>query len=199
MTAWLSIWFAEEVRHHLLLRQYAVVAGRDPADMLPPMQRPDIGCPPPVATLAVNVVGEIRTARLYGAMATNCREPVLAALLRRIAGDEGRHARGFAHYARKLTRHDPAATRIVLRVGQHWCDPDGGLDASNPAAENYQDPQTAAAMASLQRRWVDRDQEQAAVLRAMSDLTGLALDNPGDFATRMRDLHTAHAAPRGTS
>jgi rubrerythrin len=184
ITAWLSIWFGEEVRHHLLLRQYAVAAGADPARMLPPVQRPDLGSPPPVATLAVNVIGEIRTCRLYAAMAAESREPVLAALLRRIAGDEGRHARGFAHYASKITAADPGAVSVVLRVGELWCDPDRGLEASNPAAENYQDEVTAAAMAALQQRWVDRDRERAAVLRAFTELTGRDLASPADFARR---------------
>lgn len=192
ITAWLSIWFAEEVRHHLLLRQYAVAAGRDPAQMLPPMQRPEIGSPPPIATLAVNVVGEIRTCRLYGGMSGACAEPVLAALLHRIAGDEGRHAQGFAHYAQRLAGADPASVPVLLRVGQVWCDPDTGLTASNPAAENYQDAATAEAMAELYRRWTDAGQEEPMVLRAFGRLTGLPLERPGDFARYARRLRRAN-------
>lgn len=187
LTAWLSIWFAEEVRHHLVLRQWAEAAGRDPEGMVPELIRPELGDPPPIATLAVNVLSEIRTCRLYGAMATACQEPVLAALLKKIAGDEGRHAQGFAHYARKLAVADrSAAVPVLLRVGQRWCDPDHGLTDANPAAENYQEVETAEAMASLHRRWVDPDRENRAVCSMFTDITGVPITTPADFAAARR-------------
>ncbi|WP_433217032.1 acyl-ACP desaturase [Microtetraspora malaysiensis] len=184
LTAWLSIWFAEEVRHHLLLRQWAEAAGRDPEGMVPELTRPELGDPPAIATLAVNVLGEVRTCRLYGAMAAACEEPVLAALLKKIAGDEGRHAQGFAHYARKLATADPdGAVPVLLRVGQLWCDPDSGLADANPAAENYQEAETAAAMAELHRRWVDPEREARAICSLFGDIAGLPISTPADFAT----------------
>lgn len=106
----------------------------------------------------------------------------LAALLKKIAGDEGRHAQGFAHYARKLARADPErAVPVLLRVGQLWCDPDGGLTDANPAAENYQDPETAAAMAELHYRWVDPDRERRAICSLFGDIAGLPISSPDDF------------------
>jgi hypothetical protein len=195
LTAWLSIWFAEEVRHHLVLRQWAEAAGRDAAGMVPELYRPDLGEPPPAATLAVNVLGEIRTCRLYAAMAAACREPVLTALLRKIAGDEGRHAQGFAHYARKIAARDPGrSVQAMLRVGQLWCDPDGGRGDANPAAENYQDREVADALADLHRRYVDQQREAQAVCNVFAGITGLPLSSPADFGVELRRARTGRAA-----
>lgn len=193
LTAWLSLWFSEEVRHHVVLRRWAEAAGMDAEAMVPPMLRPDLGDPPAVATLAVNVISEIRTTRLYLGMAEASREPVLNHVLNKVAGDEGRHAQGFAHYARKLVEASPRETvPLMLRVGQIWCDPDHGLGDANPAAENYQDEIVAADMTDLHRRYVDAAREQVAVCNLFSRITGLDIDHPrqfGEFLDRFRSGH----------
>lgn len=193
LTAWLSIWFAEEVRHHLVLRQWAAAAGRDAQSMIPETLDPQLGTPPAAATLAVNVLGEIRTCRLYAAMAAATDEPVLGALLRKVAGDEGRHAQGFAHYARKIVEHDPKSRVSVLRVGQVWYDPTSHLRHANPAAENYQTPQVATDIAELYIRYVDAEREGHAVATIFSDICGLDIGSPADFEPL---LHTLKAGTR---
>jgi acyl-CoA thioesterase FadM len=186
VTAWLSIWFAEEVRHHLVLRRWTAAAGYDPSELIPPVTRPELGTPPPVATLAVNVIGEIRTTRLYAAMAEGCKEPVLATLLRRIAGDEGRHAQGFAHYARRWAERDPEqAIPLILRVGQLWCDPEYGHEHDNPAAQNYQSEADAGILTELHRRFVDREREISAICNLFSRICKLPLETPEDFITQL--------------
>lgn len=181
LTAWLSIWFAEEVRHHLVLRQWATASGRDPASMIPETREPELGAPSPVATLAVNVLGEIRTCWLYAAMAAATDEPVLSVLLRKIAGDEGRHAQGFAHYACRIVDRDPHSRAVVLRVGQIWYDPASHLRYANPAAENYQSPDVAADIAELYTRYVDVEREAHAVATIFSDICGLDITGPNQF------------------
>lgn len=196
VTAWLSIWFAEEVRHHLVLRRWTTAAGYDPGQLIPPLFRPELGEPPPAATLAVNVIGEIRTTRLYAAMAEQCREPVLAALLRRVSGDEGRHAQGFAHYARRSVERDPErAVPVILRVGQLWCDPSYGHEFDNPAAENYQSPSDAGVLTELHRRFVDAGRETSAICRLFSRICELPLETPADFAAELERRRAARRLP----
>jgi hypothetical protein len=189
VTAWLSIWYSEEVRHHLVLRQIIEVLGRNPQFEMPAINRPRLGAPKPAATLAVNVLSEIRTCWLYAGLALQCQEPILKSLLTHIAGDEGRHAKGFAHFARLYVGRNPDfAIPCILRVGELWLDPKLGLSDANPAAENYQDRQTADEMSVLHARYVDRKREEEAVFRSMSEICGIKLESHKDFTLELTKL-----------
>jgi tRNA isopentenyl-2-thiomethyl-A-37 hydroxylase MiaE len=189
VTAWLSIWYSEEVRHHLVLRQIIEVLGRISHFEMPAINRPSLGAPKPAATLAVNVLSEIRTCWLYAGLARHCQEPVLKSLLTHVAGDEGRHAKGFAHFAQLYVRRNPAlAIPSILRVGELWMNPEYGLNNANPAAENYQDRETADQMSELHARYVDRKREEEAVCKSMSEICGMEIESHQDFSRELSKL-----------
>jgi hypothetical protein len=101
-TQWLAVWFYEETRHpHALLAWLARLG--EPVDrdfvgkgrVSTPFMRSRTG------TLVTNVISEVTAAQAYRTMATSAREPVLAAIARRICGDEARHASAFFRYAER--------------------------------------------------------------------------------------------------
>lgn len=128
-TQWLAVWFYEETRHpHVLegwLERLGDAVGADfigRGRVSTPFMKSLTG------TLVTNVISEITAAHAYQTMAAAVREPVLAAIARRISGDEARHASAFFRYAdrRIASASDPERERLdALKVLHFWLNDSG--------------------------------------------------------------------------
>ncbi|MDP9332388.1 MAG: ferritin-like domain-containing protein [Actinomycetota bacterium] len=101
-TQWLAVWFYEETKHpHVLtlwLKHAGVVLTSD--DMAAGHEAASF-TNSRVVTLASNVVAEAIGAQSYLALARYSRDPVLAHIAYRLAGDEARHGSHFFSYLRR--------------------------------------------------------------------------------------------------
>jgi ferredoxin len=126
LSSWLAVWFYEETRHpHVLARWLHALGERFDDDMV---RRGRVSTPfmkSKIGTLVTNLVSELTAAHAYHAMASFSPEPVLAAIARRIAGDEARHASAFFLFARRMLEREPdrsRATLDALKVLHVWLD-----------------------------------------------------------------------------
>jgi len=124
LSQWMSVWFYEESKHpEALLRwleafgegldERAILRGRVSA----PFMRSRLG------TLVTNVISEMTAAAGYVGLARRVPEPVLAGIVRRLAGDEARHAASFFRFAGRAlaTAADPLEDRLTaLKVLKLW-------------------------------------------------------------------------------
>jgi ferredoxin len=101
-TQWVSVWFYEETRHPMVLMRWLALSGESfNADFInegrisEPFMRSLTG------TLVLNVVSELLAATVYLGMSFASKEPLLAAIARRLAADESRHCASFFRYAQR--------------------------------------------------------------------------------------------------
>ena len=114
--SFISIWFYEEMKHHLVLRKYLERAGEriDEAEL--PRLRLTFAEGPAIETLTMHFCGEQRLAHWYTAFSASAPEPVLRQIFRTLAADELRHATAYAKYLRKAVANKPAVLPQILRM-----------------------------------------------------------------------------------
>jgi ferredoxin len=129
LSSWLAVWFYEETRHpHVLARWLHALGERFDDDMV---RRGRVSTPfmkSKIGTLVTNLISELTAAHAYAAMASFSPEPLLAAIARRIAGDEARHASAFFLFARRMLEREPDRSRAMLdalKVLHVWLDESG--------------------------------------------------------------------------
>ncbi len=123
-TQWVSVWFYEETRHPMSLMRWLSLAGESfDADFV---ARSRVSAPfmkSRTGTLIINVISEIVAATAYMGMANDSPEPLLSAIARRIAADEGRHSASFFRFAqRRIAQTDDIERERLdaLKVLYFW-------------------------------------------------------------------------------
>ena len=94
----MSIWYFEEMRHYLVLREYLKVFGREPANEELDALDGELKPAPWPGTLAMHWCGELRLGLWYLRWAGVFSEPVLGSVFRRIGEDELRHAQCYEDF-----------------------------------------------------------------------------------------------------
>jgi len=114
--SFVSIWFYEEMKHHLTLRRYLETVGEhfDEAEL--PKLRLTFEEGPAIETLTMHFVGEQRLAHWYTAFSDQSPEPVLGLIFKTLAADELRHAAAYAKYLRKAVTNQPAVLPNILKM-----------------------------------------------------------------------------------
>jgi hypothetical protein len=111
------IWGYQEVQHHLVFQTWLQLAGHEVSyEKINAMREP---YPPGVtraATLATNVICEVLSNHLYKCVSRAMREPVIAKITGRASGDEARHAREFAYYAKRRLATNPEECASVMET-----------------------------------------------------------------------------------
>jgi len=88
----MSIWYYEEMKHYLVLREYLKLWGQEPdGDTLSELDT-ELSPAPWRPTLALHYCGELRLGMWYHRWSEETEEPVLAQIYRLIGNDEFRHA-----------------------------------------------------------------------------------------------------------
>ena len=120
--SFISVWFYEEMKHHLVLRKYLERVGEVIEESELPKLRLSFDEGPAIETLTMHFCGEQRLAHWYTAFSANAPEPVLRQIFKVLAADELRHGAAYAKYLRKAVQQAGGAPR----------DPqDGALDDSH--------------------------------------------------------------------
>jgi len=183
--SFVSIWFYEEMKHHLTLRRYLETVGEtfDEAEL--PKLRLTFDEGPAIETLTMHFVGEQRLAHWYTAFSENAPEPVLGLIFKTLAADELRHAAAYAKYLRKAVTNEPSVLPNILKMTL-WM-----LRSTNDAPKHpttitdpsvvdlIEDPGVIPRM--LNTYLPGRDHElpvQRRVLALMSELSGTRIDSP---------------------
>jgi ferritin len=190
-TQWLAVWFYEETRHPHVLATWLERLG-EPVEsdfvgrgrVSTPFMKSLTG------TLVTNIISEVTAAHAYHTMAVTAREPVLAAIARRISGDEARHGSAFFRYAdrRIAEARDPDRERLdALKVLHFWLNESGQVTHPiNQMIERLRALGDGVGqvikfdIASVNRR----------VTRLIGVLVGLALSRPEDVLAELTRLTT---------
>ena len=157
-TAVLSLELYEGLRHYTALKRYLDAVGHAPAVMSEarlvgsreralsgPARAEDV-----ITQLTNFACSELFAAYFFLRLSRETREPVLAALLERIASDEFRHASAGADLLAKRVRQDPAVAEEILLAAQsfrHY-----GADVVEVPVAAANDFEAIAAMNRLIRR-----------------------------------------------
>jgi hypothetical protein len=121
-SAFMSVWFYEEQKHALVLMEYL---SRFRPDLVPSEEelhavRFAFDPAPPLETLMLHFCGEIRLVRWYRRAADWHTEPVIKAIYRLLAEDEGRHSGCYLKYMRRALdgAQGDAARFAFARIGR---------------------------------------------------------------------------------
>ncbi len=199
--SFVSIWFYEEMKHHLTLRKYLEHVGEtfDEAEL--PRLRLTFAEGPAIETLTMHFCGEQRLAHWYTAFSRNAPEPVLRKIFKILAADELRHAACYAKYLRKAVANKPEVLPDILRMTL-WM-----LRSTNDAPKHpttvtepsvcgkLEDPEYISRM--LNWYLPGRDHEapvQRRILALMSELAGTKMTTTKDMLPVIRRLMPAEAA-----
>lgn len=111
-----SIWYYEEMKHYLVLREYLKTLGAAPeTDSFPDLDT-ELSPSPWPATLALHYCGEMRLGTWYHRWSELLQEPVLAGIYRLIGDDEFRHAGCYRQFMEQALARDPALLLDFLQT-----------------------------------------------------------------------------------
>ncbi len=199
--SFVSVWFYEEMKHHLVLRKYLERVGETIEEAELPRLRLTFQEGPAIETLTMHFCGEERLAHWYTAFSNNSPEPLLGQIFKMLAADEARHAAAYAKYLRKAVGNKPDVLPSILRMAL-WMlrstndHPKHPTTSTEPSVVSMlEDPGYLRRM--LNAYLPGRDHEapvQRRVLALMSELSGRPLRSIKDLAVRIREVEKAVAA-----
>jgi hypothetical protein len=182
--SFVSIWFYEEMKHHLTLRRYLETIGESFDDAELPKLRLTFEEGPAIETLTMHFVGEQRLAHWYTAFSEQAPEPVIGHIFKTLAADELRHAACYAKYLRRAVENKPEVLPNILKMSL-WM-----LRTTNDAPKHpttITDPSVVDLLEQpdyiprmLNTYLPGRDHEapvQRRVLALMSELAGTRIDS----------------------
>ena len=199
--SFISVWFYEEMKHHLVLRKYLETIGEEVEEAELPRLRLTFAEGPAIETLTMHFCGEQRLAHWYQAFSHAAPEPVLRQIFKTIAADELRHAAAYAKYLRKAVANQPDVLPAILRMAL-WMlrstndGPKHPTTITEPSVVGQlEDPAYISRM--LNMYLPGRDHEgpvQRRVLALMSELSGTKMTSIKDLLVQIRALQPVAAA-----
>lgn len=199
--SFVSIWFYEEMKHHLTLRRYLQAVGEEFDEAELPKLRLTFDEGPAIETLTMHFVGEQRLAHWYNAFSEHGPEPVLRQIFKTLAADELRHAACYAKYLRRAVATKPEVLPNILKMAL-WM-----LRSTNDAPKHpttITDPSVVDLLEQpdyiprmLNTYLPGRDHEvpvQRRVLALMGELSGTRIDSMRGLLPLIRQYEPAPAA-----
>jgi hypothetical protein len=200
--SFISIWFYEEMKHHLTLRKYLEVLGEtfDEAEL--PSLRLTFAPGPAIETLTMHYCGEQRLAHWYTAFSEHAPEPVLRQIFKILAADELRHAACYAKYMRRAVENKPDCLPDILKMSL-WMmrstndAPKHPTTITDPSVVGQlEDPEYIPRMLNWYLPGRDHEKPvQRRILALMSELSGQRLESPRELLTAIRSIQAAQPAP----
>lgn len=193
-----SIWYYEEMKHYLVLREYLMAHGQAPDASRFPELDTELSPSPWPPTLALHYCGELRLGMWYHRWSRETKEPVLARIYQLIGNDEFRHAACYEEFMEEAVRRDPA-TLVDFMQASKWM-------LVNPNRDKHPTTMKSALEAGaavvdriegyevlqrhIQRTVSDADEERlkGQVLATLSRLAGRELRRLADLASHAREL-----------
>jgi hypothetical protein len=204
--SFVSVWFYEEMEHHLVLRKYLERVGEVVEEAELPRLRLTFAPGPAIETLTMHFCGEQRLAHWYTAFSANAPEPVLRQIFKVLAADELRHAAAYAKYLRKAVRNNPAVLPTVLRMSL-WMirssndSPKHPTTITDPSVVSMlEDPTYIRRMLNMYLPGRDHEAPvRQRILALMTELSGHKLSSVRDLLSEIRALEGAapEAVPVG--
>jgi hypothetical protein len=151
--SFVSVWFYEEMEHHLVLRKYLEHLGEVVEETELPRLRVSPDEAPAIDALTLRFFGEQRLAQRYATLAATVPERVLGRIFTILAAGEARHAAAYATYLRRAVERHPAALPGILRLAL-WT----MRGADEPAAAAPADTNRAPAPLREDRHYIRRMQ-----------------------------------------
>ncbi len=200
--SFISVWFYEEMKHHLVLRKYLERCGEHFEEAALPSLRLTFAPGPAIETLTMHYCGEQRLAHWYTAFSENAPEPVLRQIFKILAADELRHAACYAKYLRRAVANEPSCVSDILKMAL-WMvrssndSPKHPTTVTEPSVVGQlEDPEYIARM--LNWYLPGRDHERPVrrrILALMSQLTSERMESPRDLLTAIRARQPETPAP----
>ena len=121
-----SVWYYEEMKHYLALRDYLKVFDMEPDTEVFPELDVQLGSGPWSTTLAFHYCGELRLGMWYRRWADEAEEPVLRQIYSLISADEFRHAGCYKQFMERAVEQEPELLLTFLNAAK-WIliNPDG--------------------------------------------------------------------------
>ena len=201
----MSIWYYEEMKHYLVLREYLKAYDMAPDVSIFPELDTELSPSPWAPTLALHYCGELRLGMWYQHWSRETKEPVLSKIYRLIGNDEFRHAACYEEFMEQALHRDPRVLVDFMQAAK-WM-------LVNPNRDKHPTTMKAALETDssvvdriegyevLQRhiqRTVSDDDEQnlrRQVLATLSRLAGRELTKLADLAAHTRELQRTRKAP----
>jgi len=112
----MSIWYYEEMKHYLVMREYLKLWGLEPdADKIEQLDT-ELSPSPWPATLALHYCGELRLGMWYHRWSDEEEEPVLSHIYRLIGNDEFRHAGCYKEFMEQAAAEQPGLLLDFLQT-----------------------------------------------------------------------------------
>jgi hypothetical protein len=194
----ISIWYYEEMKHYLVLREYLKAFGMAPDPATYPDLDVELTPSPWPPTLALHYCGELRLGMWYHRWSDEAPEPVLGQIYRLIGNDEFRHAACYEEFMGEAVARQPELLVEFLQAAK-WMlvNPEGDKHPTTMKADRDGDrsvvdriPGYGVLREQIQRSISDDDERnlQRQVLTSMSRLAGTELRKLSDLSALAREL-----------
>ena len=198
--SFVSVWFYEEMKHHLVLRKYLEHIGEKFEETELPKLRLTFQEGPAIETLTMHFCGEQRLAHWYQCFSREAPEPVLRQIFKTIGADELRHAAAYAKYLRKAVNNKPECLPTILRMALWMIRSDNDAPKhpttiTEPSVISMlDDPGYISRMLSLYMPGRDHEAPvQRRILALMGELSGVKMNSVRDLLAHIRALQAAAA------
>jgi hypothetical protein len=194
----MSVWYYEEMKHYLVLREYLKVF-----DLAPDVAEfseldTELSPSPWAPTLALHYCGELRLGMWYRRWGRDAEEPVLGRIYDLIGNDEFRHAGCYKEFMEEAVRKEPDLLIDFMQAAK-WMlvNPEGDKHPTTMKSDLASESSVVdritgyGAMREQVQRTISDEDEQALrrqVLTTFSRLSGRNLEKLSDLAALTREL-----------
>jgi hypothetical protein len=196
-----SIWYYEEMKHYLVLREYLKLFDRAPDIREYPDLDTELAPGPWPETLAMHYCGELRLGMWYHRWSDEAEEPVLSSIYKRIGNDEFRHAGCYREFMEQAISEDQTLLPQFLNAAK-WMlyNPDGdkhpttmNVDESGQGSVTDRIEGYEVVQAKIHSTINDADELrlQQQVLATLSRLAGKELKTLRDLSVYSRQVSVA--------
>ncbi len=204
----MSIWYYEEMKHYLVLREYLKLFGAEPDTARFTELDTELTPSPWPPTLALHYCGELRLGMWYRRWSEENEEPVLSLIYKHIANDEFRHAGCYKEFMDRAVRDDPGLLLDFLQ-GCKWMlvNPVGDKHPTTMKADQVHESSVTdriegyeVMLERIRRTITDADEDdlRQQVLATLSRLSNRKLHTLGDLSQLTRELQRQCAADNGS-
>lgn len=194
----MSIWYYEEMKHYLVLREYLKVFDMAPNEAQLTELNVELKPAPWSGTLAMHFCGELRLGMWYRRWSDTFKEPVLKQIYHLISQDEYRHANCYKLFMQRAVEQDSSVLLDFLQMAK-WMmyNPTGDkhpttlrLNSSEEPSVKDLIPENERFETLIQETIFPEDEEKlrASVLSVLSTLSGKTLSSLSQLAAYTREL-----------